>query len=338
MSHALRTTQPSAKKASAASSRAEAERAARRLPATAAIQTAASARSVQRPEPEDEGWYDRWRRRLLGEEGASWGVSVLVHLVILAVCAIPVISHVTRNEPLIATVVAEASGGGSPFGLPEMINTELAPALPLANAPLEQATPDLAAVETLAVSKALFGTPQGEGGEGTAAGSGTGAGEVGHGTMQFVPKNAVRAGSFAAWTTPVFDNRFPRPFGAPDPQPGDPPRPLQKYWITIQLKVPEGRRRFPVRDLTGEIIGTDGYTQKIPDHTFELTDEGKLLPLGRRKVVRVVDGVVQFVVVVPGARDLVKDTIVVKSKLLKEEQEMELVFQGSDDRDFRDNL
>ena len=290
--------------------------------------------------PVDESWFDRLRRRMSSDEGASWGVSLLVHLIILAILAIPVFRHVTRNDPLIATVVAEAAGGGSPFGLPDMINTELAPARPLANAPSQLATPDLASEETLAVSKALLGTPDGEGGQGTGKGSGIGPGDVGHGMMQFVPKNAVRAGSFAAWTTPVYDNRFPRPFGAPEPQPGDSPRPLQKYWITIQIKVPGSRRRYSIHDLSGEVIGTDTYRQEIPKNTYRLTEDGKLLPLRNGGRVPVVDGVVQFVVVVPGARNLVKDTIVVKSKLLKEEHEMELVFKDddADDRDFTGDL
>ena len=310
----------------------------RQIASSAPVVASSQAPVPQQPVQDDEHWFERVKRRLLGDEGASWGISLLVHLIILAIFAVPVIRHVTRNEPLIATVVAEAAGGGSPLGLPEMINTELAPAVAPVKAASQIAVPDLAADETLAVSKALFGTPDGDGGQGTGKGSGIGPGDVGHGMMQFVPKNAVRAGSFAAWTTPVYDSRFPRPFGAPDPQPGDSPRPLQKYWITIQLEVPEGRKRYSIGDLSGEVIGTDGYRQKIPDGTYSLGEDGKLVPIRSGRRVPVVDGVIQIVVVVPGAREMVKDTIVVKSKLLKEEQKLELVFQDSGDRDFTDEL
>lgn len=267
-------------------------------------------------------------------------MSLLVHLVILAIFAIPVIQHVTRNEPLMATIVEQSAGGGSEFGLPEMLSTELAPALPMTAAASQEVAPDLAAMESLAVSKALLGsgTPEGTGGKGTGSGAGVGAGEIGNGMMQFVPKNAVQKGSFAAWTTPVYDDYFPRPFGAPEPQPGDSPQPMQNYWITIQVKVPGDRRKYSIRDLTGEVIGTDGYRQKIPQHTFQLTKDGKLRPLQEGGQVQVVDGLVQFVVRVPGARRLVKDTIVIRSKLLKEEQALEIVFQGDGERDVTEEL
>jgi hypothetical protein len=43
-------------------------------------------------------------------------------------------------------------------------------------------------------------------------------------------------------------------------------------------------------------------------------------------------------VIVPGAINLVKDTIVIKSKLLKEEQALEIVFSGGAPRDAQDEL
>lgn len=279
------------------------------------------------------------RRRLTGEEGAAYGVSLLIHLVILAALAIPVIHHVTQAEPIIAAVVEESAGGGSAYGLPAMINTELAVPRTTAADPQSQfALPDLAADDTVAVSQALFGNPDGQGGQGTGSGAGFGAGDVGNGMMQFVPRNAVRAGSFAAWTTPIYNSSFPRPFGAPDPQPGDSPQPGQYYWITIQVKLPGERRRYSIRDLTGEVVGTDGYRQRIPEHTYLLTREGKLAPLHGKTTVPVIEGVVQFVVQVPGARLLVKDTIIIRSKLLKEEQTLELVFDGAGGRDVIENL
>jgi hypothetical protein len=339
VSHTSRPSSAEPSAAQASASRAQAERAAQRLSqAEALVDTARPPRLPSTANATDgESWFHQLRRRI-SEEWTAYSVSVLVHLVILAIFAIPVIRHVTQDEPLIAGIVEDAAGGGSSFGLPEMINTELVPARPLANTPAQLAVPDFAAENTLAVSKALLGTPDGDGGEGTGSGAGIGAGEVGNGMMQFVPKNAVRKGSFAAWTTPVFDDYFPRPFGAPDPEPGVSPRPMQNYWITIQIKVPGNRRRYSVRDLTGEVIGTDGYRQKIPEHTFRLSADGKLLPLQDDGQVPVVDGFVQLVVKVPGARSLVKDTIVVKSKSLKEEQALEIVFKGDRDRDVEEEL
>lgn len=326
--------------AAATNTRAQAERAALQLPQSATVGISQSAPPAAEPLPtaESPGWFVRFRERVFGDEGAAYGVSLLVHLVILAVFAVPVIQHVTRDEPLIASIVEESAGGGSPFGLPDMVNTQLEPARPLVNTPSQLAIPDLAADDSLAVSKALLGTPEGEGGQGTGAGAGIGAGDVGNGMMQFVPKNAVRKGSFAAWTTPVFSNGFQRKFGEPEPKPGDSPRPMQPYWITIQIQVPGDRTRFPIRDLVGEVIGTDGYRNVIPRHTFVLDKEGELVPLVGKQTVPVIEGFVQFVVQVPGARNLVKDTIVIKSKLLKEEQALEIVFGSAPLRDVQEEL
>jgi hypothetical protein len=340
MSHAVGSTRSGTPAAS--STRAQAERAARQLPQSATNGPPPLTRTPTQPAAEESpGWFSKLRQRLLGDEGASYGISLLVHLVILAIFAVPVIQHVTRDEPLIASIVEQSAGGGSPFGLPDMdsmVNTELEPPKPLVNSPAHVAVPDLAADDALAVSKAMLGTPEGDGGQGTGAGSGIGAGDVGNGMMQFVPKNAVRKGSFAAWTTPTFSNGYTRKFGEPDPKPGDSPRPMQPYWITIQIQVPGDRTRFPIRDLTGEVIGTDGYRQKIPAHTFVMDKDGKLVPLAGKSTVPVIEGFVQFVVQVPGARNLVKDTIVIKSKLLKEEQALEIVFSGAPPRDVQEEL
>ena len=111
-----------------------------------------------------------------------------------------------------------------------------------------------------------------------------------------------------------------------DPKPGDSPRPGQPYYITIQIKVPEGRRRFPMSDLAGIIVGTDRYQQRLPQHTYVLDQNGQ--PTRPRGSIPVIDGVVQFLVFVPGARELVKDTIEISSEMLNEEQKLELVIES----------
>ncbi|MFN0196982.1 MAG: hypothetical protein ACKVT0_09555 [Planctomycetaceae bacterium] len=109
-------------------------------------------------------------------------------------------------------------------------------------------------------------------------------------------KNAVFKGSFAAWTVPE------------DPEPGE------DYKIVVRVKLPERvKRRYPVSDLSGVVIGTDGYRQVIPGIT-------------KLKTLKVLRGYTQFDVTVPGAYRLVKDKIVVRSKMLEEEQLLEIVF------------
>ena len=79
-------------------------------------------------------------------------------------------------------------------------------------------------------------------------------------------------------------------------------------------------------DLTGIIIGTDRYQQRLPQHTYVLDQDGR--PTRPRGSIPVIDGVIQFLVFVPGARELVKDTIEISSEMLNEEQKLELVFES----------
>ena len=60
------------------------------------------------------------------------------------------------------------------------------------------------------------------------------------------------------------------------------------------------------------VEGTDQYKQAIPQSI--------------RGVLPVVDSQTQFVVEVPGANALVKDTIVIRSRILSESQKLEIVF------------
>lgn len=111
-----------------------------------------------------------------------------------------------------------------------------------------------------------------------------------------IPDGAVTKGSFTAWTEPQ------------NPQPG------QRYTIVVQIKGLENLERFPRCDLSGTVIGTDGYKDSFGGPTehgdFPVKDQTVRLP----------------VEVVPGAAELVKDTIQIKSKLLNEEQQIEINF------------
>ncbi len=110
--------------------------------------------------------------------------------------------------------------------------------------------------------------------------------------------NVVTKGSFTAWTEPE------------DPRPGE------DYKIIILVKLPDRVNRYRLSDLTGMVIGTDRYRQSIPGP--EMLRRTDYLPIKQ--------GVAQLVVTVPGADRLVKDTIRLKSKLLNEEQELDIEF------------
>ena len=152
------------------------------------------------------------------------------------------------------------------------------------------ATGDL---ETLAamsdkIAGALTGNKDGsgDGGEGNGINSMS--------SLMTAPAKAITRGSFTVWTKPE------------DPTPGLP------YLIIIQVKLPNEVKGYRLRDLKGFVRGTDGYQKPI---AFKTTD--------RRAVV---DGLVQVQVFIPGAQQLVRDTINVRSDLLKEEQTIEIVF------------
>jgi len=109
-----------------------------------------------------------------------------------------------------------------------------------------------------------------------------------------LPKNAVTAGSFAVWTVP--DN----------PAPGEP------YKIVIQIRLPEKTEKYSVADLEGIVIGSDGYQKRIPGSV--------------RGFLPVNNGLVRFEVHVVSADARVEDTVIIKSKMLREAQRLQIRF------------
>lgn len=110
-----------------------------------------------------------------------------------------------------------------------------------------------------------------------------------------VPASAITKGSFTVWTDPEV------------------PIPGRAYEIVIQVKLPPHVKSYRLRDLTGSVRGTDRYFKAIQ---FKSTE--------RRTVS---EGVVQVRIGIPGAAELVRDTINVRSAILKEEQTIEIVFR-----------
>tara|TARA_Y100000588_G_scaffold120939_1_gene132351 strand:+ start:3363 stop:4172 length:810 start_codon:yes stop_codon:yes gene_type:complete len=129
-------------------------------------------------------------------------------------------------------------------------------------------------------------------------------------------KRVVKKGSFSVWTVPKD------------------PLPEQEYQIVIQVRLPNYVRRYRATDLTGEVEGSDRYRQKIPwDPKWKKrTDvaltvrKGRLVALRRGDFLPVRDRVAQLVIRVPPAKRLVRDRIRIQSKLLKEQQVLEIVF------------
>ncbi|MCA9051257.1 MAG: hypothetical protein KDA89_21115, partial [Planctomycetaceae bacterium] len=108
------------------------------------------------------------------------------------------------------------------------------------------------------------------------------------------PPNAVTRGSFSVWTDP------------PSPRVGLP------YRIIVQIRLPPGVTEFDWSDLQGMVIGSDGYRKPIPP-----SNVGKIV---------VQNGFVRFAVPIVSADYQVKDTVFIRSRLLKETQQLNLHF------------
>lgn len=140
--------------------------------------------------------------------------------------------------------------------------------------------------------------------------------EDGGGVLLKVPESglAVTKGSFTAFTIPAN------------------PKPREIYSIVIEIRLPDDVKKFRVNDLVGEVKGSDGYRQKIPYDSRAAGAAGypaenqKVLVLDSSTVLDVVKNRVQIIIRVPGAARLVKDEIRIRSRKLKEEQELTLVF------------
>lgn len=137
-----------------------------------------------------------------------------------------------------------------------------------------------------------IGSGSGGDGEGEAGGGGGDGSSMARNIR--VPESAVTQGSFTVWTDP------------------EDPAPRVAYKIIIQVKLPRTVKQYRLSDLSGMVTGTDQYKKPIKYGTKD------------RKGVK--DGVVQIDIPIPGAAELVKDVIEIRSKLLNEEQRIEIVF------------
>ncbi len=244
----------------------------------------------------------------------GYGMSLLIHALLMLGMALWIFPQITESTSITTVVESDDEAPQlfdamddvqleAPAGSEEVVEPQLAEVI--------QEDADLNVLEHQFLQDVTAAETQGEGG----------ASDVGKGGFRLLePKNAVKAGSFSAWTIPIV-----RRFGE-QAKAGDSPRPGQDYHIVIQARIPGKRKSYKINDLSGRVIGTDGYVQIIPLLAFIQDENGRLIRAKAGRRVPVVDGVVQILVRVPGASALVKDTIRVKSKLLKEQQTLEIIF------------
>ncbi len=267
-----------------------------------------------------------WMERLRGPEGVSFTISVIVHLVLGIILAIPMMDGAFREDSIFTTIRdAEENSDSMAIGAiieaPELMMEKSMTADELLAPPVNESAPYLPIPENAKTADSAA-SPGDQDGDSTA----DLAGAVGGYLLQ-EPDNAVKAGRFAAFSRPITRNAIGN-IEAEYGEPGDPPIAGQNYFIVIQIRVGEQRKTYPVGDLVGNVVGTDGYRQQFPKFVYYLDEEGKPQKINRSKPIRVINGVVQLLMEVPGAAAEVRDNIYLKSKMLKEEQNLQLIFQA----------
>lgn len=280
--------------------------------------TVAASPAVHRREAGAVPPLDRGTLRLRRDELTGYAMSFVLHLAAMAMLTLTVIVHIEPGTPA-----------------PLTISTELPVEAPLETVPLEVVTDELVGADALAAgvpalagmtfdrSPVLSSLAEALGPSGASGpGASTGAPRAG-GAFLELPQNAVQAGSFAAWWIPKIER-----YGEVV-EPGQLPREGQDYRIYVQIAVPKERKTYSVDDLSGEIVGTDGYKQLIPQRAWVMDDKGNLVrAVGGRSYLPVRDGVAEIVFKVEAASKAgVQDTIRIRSRLLDEEQSLTLIFQ-----------
>lgn len=154
-------------------------------------------------------------------------------------------------------------------------------------------------------------------GKGTGESEGDGSG-AGGGDFKLKPMgNAVTVGSFTAWTVP------------------EDPDLNEDYLIIIQVKLPASYNstRYRASDLSGLVLGTDDHRQAIPwdskwlNSTFTPNAVGDIRPVDKGDYLPLKNRVAQLIVKVPGSKiPATRDTIKIRSRVLKENQTLEIVF------------
>jgi hypothetical protein len=264
----------------------------------------------------DEGTlYERARRWVVGPGGRSFGLSFLVHLTLMLALSFSMVHGHVGND-LTSTFFSMADGEVAQSDLDqildqpslsggaqtEAIEVPVASVTSMAVKPVELSPQDevertLAQIdasiaeETAAAAAESKKTP----GKGKTIGSDSGKGRTLGGFAMPEKGNVVTRGSFTAWTVP------------------SDPLPFKRYLIVIQIDWPEGEPGKPAPkrgkgDVTGMVLGTDGYEQQIERH-------GHFIP--KRN---------QIVIPVPGAERNVRDLIRIHSKSLNESQELLITF------------
>ncbi len=276
----------------------------------------------KQPETDEEEFsWTQFLAWLKSSAGNASGASLIAHVVLFVAMSLMVLGG-QKPKAEFTTILAEPEGDYGPVEFTGMLDlSEVAAGgsrtldAALTNLDLESLRPSISPELAANAAQVAVG---GKGGQGEGAGQGDNTGDGfgdGEGFLFKMPKGgkAVAKGSFSAWTVPQ------------DPSPGE------DYMIVIRIKLPPETKLYRVSDIAGAVQGSDNYALKIPfdrEHPERNVTErkGKVVPLKLTDYLPIVEQHVQMMVKVPGAQQNVRDKIEIRSKLLKENQQLELVF------------
>ncbi|REJ80214.1 MAG: hypothetical protein DWQ29_14305, partial [Planctomycetota bacterium] len=115
--------------------------------------------------------------RLLGDEGAAYAISMVFHIILLAILAIPIL-HQVQEGPIFTTIMADPDEQSSDFT--ELIDTELTMPEDVLGGAASRELPQMDLDSVQPLTSALFDNSGG-------ATEGQGLGNLNDGALRFVP-------------------------------------------------------------------------------------------------------------------------------------------------------
>ena len=102
--------------------------------------------------------------------------------------------------------------------------------------------------------------------------------------------------------------------------------------IVIRIKLPDKTKLYRISDLSGKVEGSDLYKQYLPfdpnrkDLGARSERGGQIVRLRTSSRLRVIKNHVQIMIPVKGGDNQIRDTIHIKSRMLDEDQKLEIEF------------
>ena len=245
---------------------------------------------------------------IISTASCGYGVSLIFHLVLLV--GLSAIVYQSMDDNLsVTTIITDADA--MPIEFTEIMDLTVEPAgssenqLPqLTKIPITNAEAEISS--SLLDSTASNAGNNGEGGDT----------DEGFGFMFSMPQGGkvVSRGSFSAWTVP------------------EDPEPRKDYMIVIRIKLPDKTKLYRISDLSGKVEGSDLYKQYLPfdpnrkDLGARSERGGQIVRLRASSRLRVIKNHVQIMIPVKGGDNQIRDTIHIKSRMLDEDQKLEIEF------------